>query len=490
VAFGRHNTGPSSLQTSELHLLGEIRVLDNSTLSVEREAARGSGGVVLPLHVLLLIATLAATVVAQGGYHLAGRALSAALVGLALLVALRTRQWSGSTTPVLLACFGLAAWAVARAAANGAAGTAGPVVLSVICLAGALLVAQRADARQRELCAQAVVGIGVLVALTCWLGVAGRIPGWTMVADGLVRAGSTLTYPNATAALLASLAVLALSLQRSRPRSLPHAGGTYLLLVGLGATLSRAGLLALLVGLVVLSVLAGPRPTARHLAAPGLGALVAMAALAPSIPVTAPSRPVLAGLGLIAGLVITIGLTQLRGRVRIIAALVGVALAATAGTVLASSSETLQSLADGRVSLSSPDRDGAMHAALELVAAKLTAGVGPGRAWFAFAAPTGEQRVMRYVHNEYLQVLVELGLIGLVLLLCLLVAVAVTVWRGRRESALWAGSGAALTVLIIHSGFDFLWHIPAILLTAGLLIGLAGPATDSRQQAPQVEGKS
>jgi O-antigen ligase len=215
-----------------------------------------------------------------------------------------------------------------------------------------------------------------------------------------------------------------------------------------------------------------------------------MAALAPSIPVTAPSRPVLAGLGLIAGLVITIGLTQLRGRVRIIAALVGVALAATAGTVLASSSETLQSLADGRVSLSSPDRDGAMHAALELVAAKLTAGVGPGRAWFAFAAPTGEQRVMRYVHNEYLQVLVELGLIGLVLLLCLLVAVAVTVWRGRRESALWAGSGAALTVLIIHSGFDFLWHIPAILLTAGLLIGLAGPATDSRQQAPQVEGKS
>jgi hypothetical protein len=462
-------------------------VLDG-TLSVGRDAARDTSSAVLPVHILLLIAALAATVVAQGGYHPAGRVLSAALVGIALIPALRSRQWSG-TMPVLLTCFGLASWAVARAAANGAAGAAVPVALSLICLAGALLVAQRADAPQRELCAQAVVGIGVLVALSGWIGVVGRIPGWTVVADGLVRAGSTLTYPNATAALLASLAVLAVALQRSRPRSLPHAGGTYLLLLGLGATLSRAGLLALLAGLVVLSVLAGSRPTARHLAAPGLGALVAIAALAPSIPVTAPARPVLATLGLVAGLVITVGLTRLRDRVRMIAVLVGVALAAIAGTVMARTSGTLHSLVEGRITLSSPDRDGATHAALDLVAARLTTGVGPGRAWLSFTAPTGEQRVMRYVHNEYLQVLVELGLIGLVLLLCLLVTVAITVWRGRRGSTLWAGAVAALTVLIVHSGFDFLWHIPAILLTAGLLIGLAGPAIDSRQQVPTGEGK-
>jgi O-antigen ligase len=170
--------------------------------------------------------------------------------------------------------------------------------------------------------------------------------------------------------------------------------------------------------------------------------------------------------------------------------LAGVALTVTAGLVVAGSSRTLHNLATSRITLSSPDRDGATHAALDLVAARPIAGVGPGRIWLSFTAPTGEQRVMRYVHNEYLQVLVELGLIGLVLLLCLLVAVAITVWRGRRESALWAGSVAGLTVLIVHSGFDFLWHVPAILLTAGLLVGLAGPATDARRQTPKVEGKS
>ena len=88
---------------------------------------------------------------------------------------------------------------------------------------------------------------------------------------------------------------------------------------------------------------------------------------------------------------------------------------------------------------------------------------------------------MRYVHNEYLQVLVELGAIGLGLAVLVLLALAVTVWRGRAGSpwrgrgALWAGAAAGLVVLLVHSGFDFLWHLPVIVLTAGLLTGLAAP---------------
>jgi O-antigen ligase len=90
---------------------------------------------------------------------------------------------------------------------------------------------------------------------------------------------------------------------------------------------------------------------------------------------------------------------------------------------------------------------------------------------------------MRYVHNEYLQVLVELGAIGLGLVVLVLAALAVTVWRGRAGSPwrgragspLWAGAAAALVVLLVHSGFDFLWHLPVIVVTAGLLTGLASP---------------
>ena len=134
-----------------------------------------------------------------------------------------------------------------------------------------------------------------------------------------------------------------------------------------------------------------------------------------------------------------------------------------------------------RVALDSPDRGRATDAALDLVAAHPVTGVGPGRAWLYWTTPDGHGRVIRFVHNEYLQVLLELGAIGLGLLLCLLAAVAVTVKRGRTSRPLWAGAVAGLAALIVHSGFDFLWHLPVIVLTAGLLIGLAGPKAKERQ---------
>src|SRR5262249_8051668 len=149
--------------------------------------------------------------------------------------------------------------------------------------------------------------------------------------------------------LLASLAVLSISQQITRPQSMVHLSATYALLVGLGATLSRAGLLAFLVGLVVLAVFAGVRPTARHVVAPGIGALVGVAALAPFFPVNASVRPVVAILGLVAGLLVALGLTRLSAALK----------AVTAGVVLAAAVVAVVFFADrlltGRVSFSSPD---------------------------------------------------------------------------------------------------------------------------------------
>jgi hypothetical protein len=54
------------------------------------------------------------------------------------------------------------------------------------------------------------------------------------------------------------------------------------------------------------------------------------------------------------------------------------------------------------------------------------------------------------VHNEYSQVLAELGMVGPVLLLALLAAVARMVWRGRDlvgTPATWAGVVAGLSAL-------------------------------------------
>jgi hypothetical protein len=72
--------------------------------------------------------------------------------------------------------------------------------------------------------------------------------------------------------------------------------------------------------------------------------------------------------------------------------------------------------------------------------------------------------------------------VGLVLLALLLVAIARLLWRARatgRSGATWAGVVAAAAAFAVHSGFDFVWHLPAIVLTVTLLVGAALPAPDT-----------
>jgi O-antigen ligase len=114
-----------------------------------------------------------------------------------------------------------------------------------------------------------------------------------------------------------------------------------------------------------------------------------------------------------------------------------------------------------------------------MVARQPLTGTGVGLARFLWTTPDGRGAVALYVHNEYVQTLVDLGAIGLVLLLGLAVAIAAYLYQGRRyphRPGIRAGALAALTAFAVHSGFDFLWHIAVLPLAAGLFIGLAGPA--------------
>ena len=147
-----------------------------------------------------------------------------------------------------------------------------------------------------------MIGIGLLVALIGWLGVAGRVGSWAFQAQGLWRASSTLTYPNATAAVLAPISLVVLGRLVATPGSVPLVLAATGLLTGLAATMSRAGVLALVVGLVVLAGLRGLGVTARAVVGPVAGALVAMLGLLPSMPAAGPPRPALALVGLGAGL--------------------------------------------------------------------------------------------------------------------------------------------------------------------------------------------
>jgi hypothetical protein len=438
----------------------------------------------LPVHLLLIFVALAAAVVSQGGYYPPARTLVTVLVVLAFVVTLAVHPSSWRHAgPLLVSSAALGLWAVVRAGANGTPLSGLPVVATLACVVATVLVVTQADVAQRELCVAVALGVGVLVAVTGWIGVAWRVPAFAWDADErLWRATSTLTYANAAAALLAPLSVLAVALLVGQTRSPVRAVMAYLLLVGLGATLSRAGALAGLTGLLVLAAFAGVRATARAAVPLVAAAAIAVAGLAASFPVTADPQPLLATAALAAGLLVALGAGRLSGRVQAVALVVVVAGVGAVIAARVSLARGLDILADSRATLGSPTRTGSAEAAWRLVAGQPLAGVGPGRASFTWSLPDGRVVTGRYAHNEYLQVLVELGGLGLVLLLGVLAAIVLIVWRGRPVAPsrlLWAGAAAGLVALLVHSGFDFLWQIPVIPLAGGLLAGLAGPTVHS-----------
>jgi O-antigen ligase len=58
-------------------------------------------------------------------------------------------------------------------------------------------------------------------------------------------------------------------------------------------------------------------------------------------------------------------------------------------------------------------------------------GTGPGNADLRWTGDDHGSHRFAYVHDEYLQVTAELGLVGLALLAILLVAIARMLWRAR-----------------------------------------------------------
>ena len=437
-----------------------------------------------PAHAAVVVAAFAAGVVAQGAYYPPGRALVTVIVAVALVVALRARRPERADAwPLPVACGLLSCWILVRAAFAGGYPEAVGAVATLGCVAAVLVILRRTGPAGRERCAEALLAVGVLVAVTAWIGVAWRAPRFVIfVEHRLWRGASTLTYPNAAAALLAPLALLALALLVARPRSPVRAAVAYLLLVGVGAALSRAGFIALAAGFVVLALLAGVRQTAWHAAPAAIGAAIAVGALAPSFPAAGQPHPLLAVAGLLAGAAVAVGPVRLPGRLRAVAlgaALVGVAFVAT--------TQPARAVLAARANLDSSGRSGAVGAAFELIGEHPLAGTGVGQARFFWPTPDGNGAVALYAHDEYLQLLVDLGTVGLLLLLALFAAAAATIHRGRRclhRPGVRAGAIAALAALTVHSGFDFLWHIAVLPLAGALLVGLAGPVHGEEPISP------
>ena len=437
-----------------------------------------------PLAGLLLLVAVAAGLLGQGAFYPSVQRPFGLLIAVATLLGLVGRPLTTDDLRLLavVPALALAAWAAVDGVLVGVGGAGvGPAAL-LVGLVAVLVVCRRLGQEDREVLVAVVIGIGLVVALIGWLGVAGRVGSWAFQAQGLWRASSTLTYPNATAAVLVAISLVVLGRLIATPGSVPLALAAAGLLTGLAATMSRAGVLALVVGLVVLAGLRGLGVTARAVVGPVAGALVATIGLLPSMPAASPPRPALALVGLGAGLV----LAAMVARSRRWSALVlvgGVLVAGLVGLLLTGGGigGAAQTVAQARGNLASPDRTGALHAALRLVIQHPLTGTGPGQADLRWKGHDHGSQLYTYVHNEYLQVTAELGLVGAALLAVLLVALGRLLWRARATGPPvvgWAGAIAAAAAFAVHSGFDFVWHLPAVLLTVTLLAGVIIPAPD------------
>jgi hypothetical protein len=435
---------------------------------------------------LVLLVTVAAGLLGQGGYYPPVQRYIGALVAAAIVLALAA--WPPTRgdvrLPPLVPALALAAWAVVDGALLGVLGSGVRAALLLLGVATVLLVCRRLGQEDREVLLLGVTGIGLAIALAGWLGVAGHAGSWAFQAQGLWRASSTLSYPNATAAVLVPVGLLVLARRVGMPRSVPLALAATGLLAGLGATVSRAGAFALAVGLLALAGLQGPRTIARAAAGPVAGAVVALVCLLPSMPATSPPRPALALAGLFAGLTLAGVMARLR-RPPTVALVLGSALAVGVTALLVVGGgvgSAAQTVAGARINLASPDRTGALRAAVRVVAEHPLTGAGPGHADLRWEGQDHATHVYAYAHNEYAQVAADLGLVGLMLLAVLLVALARLLWSARATGpagTTWAGAVAAAAAFAVHSGFDFVWHLPAVVLTLTLFAGVVLPAPDT-----------
>lgn len=114
-------------------------------------------------------------------------------------------------------------------------------------------------------------------------------------------------------------------------------------------------------------------------------------------------------------------------------------------------------------------------AAADLAREEPLRGLGVGA--FEERNPVTDDADLRWAHHEYLEVALEAGAPGLLLLLALAAWIAARLWASAPAHPVLATAAAgAATVVGLHGAVDHVWHRPAPLLLAAALIGAATAA--------------
>ena len=472
----------------------------------------------MPVLALLLVpgATAIALAFQSGGF--ATKATAVAAVELAVLLAvwllLAPSPFEAVSRPLVIAVaaiVGLAGWAALSAiwslSAERAAPEAVRVVLYALTLALFGLVA--ATRRRARMLALGLAGGCLAICLAALASrtlpdLVSRSPG-----DSLDRLAYPLSYWNALGLLAAVGSVLCVHLtchadEPDWARRLA-AGALPILFPTLYATLSRGASVAAFVGVGLYLVLSRPRgllavviavapPTAAAVAAVHVTTADRFEVLVPDSATIADGRWIATALiasALGAGILrTTVGAAPTHraagGVVRrdavliaFLAAVVAVALVQASGGTASQRAHREGDVTPSRLlSSSSSGRFAYWEVALEAAADRPLIGNGAGTFGLSWARDRETARLfVREAHSVYLEMLAELGVVGLALLLTALTTIAVSLVRrarrGATDEALWLALFAASVAWSLHAAIDWDWELPAVSLPVFAIGGAA-----------------
>lgn len=444
-----------------------------SDLVAPRSTMRARIAVVAPTAALpALGAVLAYMTVAQGAFWWPQMAAAALLACVAAVLVCRGIRFSPGESAVGIAVVTLATGLLVSAAANGWPNLArGPAATLVIAAACALLASRIASLDGAgalltlvTLCASGVALVGIV-------GLATHTVPLTTPLNGTWRLSSMLTYSNAAGAALAMALPAAIVLTLRDRRFQPAAA---LIAAALAATVSRGGIVAAVAGLIVLVVFGGVR--LRDLLQPALSAAVIGASLLPAVlwkwgsPETVST--LIVALGVPAGLALASLDLSTHPRARRV-----VAASVIAGVLAIIIAIPFTLIGSTRLNPSSSDRTRLWSQTWDQAVQRPVFGTGPGT--YMLAGSRGDDiLITRYAHNEYLQVFAETGLVGIASVLiafglCIGACVRARPARNLPARGTWAAAVAGCAAFGVHSFFDFIWRVPAIVAVAFVLCVVA-----------------
>lgn len=309
-----------------------------------------------------------------------------------------------------------------------------------------------------------------------------RTPPYMELVDGFLRVGSTFQYSNAVSCFLLMALPVTLAIHqmgRQKDRAL-YGVAASLEIAAIFLAFSRMGLVVLAAVIVYFMVTAGKRQLLSQMAfITGAGLLMAAAALV--LGEAEYARVGIAAVALLCGvcwLILRAAGTERGGQLIKKAMLAALAVAGASAVVLVIISERAQVILRTRFiegfawSKLIPHRSATWEAAWNAFKDKPVKGWGLGEFYEIFATYETAQPT-RFAHNLVLQMAVDTGIVGGVMIIALFVYIAaLTLLRlVTRTNLMTRALAIAAAVFIFYNMFDWEWYLPAI--TAWFMVAVA-----------------